>query len=155
MPITGEKGDGVAGYLAEEDLVQDLITGLHGLFDQAGAFAIGREFYFQRGRTDVVVLAASERIIAFEAKLLKWRAALQQAYRNTCYAHRSYIALPVAVAQRASRFTYEFHRRAVGLCSVEASEVRVLIEARYVEPIEPWLTDDARTVIRSGMADAA
>src|SRR5260221_66621 len=69
-----------------------------------GSVQAATEFYYQRGRTDVVARAADGRIIAIEAKLSDWRTAMHQAFRNLCFAHQSYVLLPVLAAFRAHRY---------------------------------------------------
>jgi hypothetical protein len=39
-------------------------------------------------------------IVTIEVKVANWRKALQQAHRNSIFAHRSFVALPLRVAQR-------------------------------------------------------
>jgi hypothetical protein len=82
-----------------------------------------------------------------EAKLTKWREALQQAYRNTCFAHQSLVVLPQKIAERASAFRREFENRKVGLCGVGPEGVIVLIEPCGIEPLMPCLTSKAITVL--------
>ena len=102
----------------------------------------GTEFYYSRGRADVVGVAVDGEVIAFEAKLSRWRDALHQAYRNTCFAHRSYVLLPEDAAQRAAA-SGEFDRRGIGICYVSSDGVEVLQEAKRREPLQPWLTEAA------------
>ena len=42
-------------------------------------------------------------LMAFEAKLKDWRYGLDQAYRNTCFAHKSYVVVPEATALPTNR----------------------------------------------------
>jgi hypothetical protein len=91
-----------------------------------GKVMAGVEFFYQRGRTDVVAVDDDGRVIAFEAKLLKWREALQQAYRNTCFAHRSYVVLPRHTAMLAHRYSAEFALRGIGICYIWQEGVIVL-----------------------------
>jgi tRNA A-37 threonylcarbamoyl transferase component Bud32 len=105
---------------------------------------LGTEFDYTRGRTDVIALDDNGGLIAFEAKLEKWRGALNQAYRNSSFAHRSYIVLPESTAQRAAKYPSEFNRRSVGLCSVlNDGLVKVLIPASHMVPLQPYLTKKA------------
>jgi hypothetical protein len=82
-------------------------------------------------------------VIAFEAKLIKWREALQQAYRNTCFAHRSYVVLPKDTAMLAHRYSAEFSLRGIGICYIWQEGVIVLQEAGETEPLQPWLSRQA------------
>ena len=106
-----------------------------------------QEFDYSRGRTDVLGLSGSGELFAFEAKLEKWRVALSQAYRNTCFANRSFVLLPRPVAERASSSPGEFRRRGVGICFLDRTKVVVLLDARRTEPIQPWLFDKAAKTI--------
>jgi hypothetical protein len=90
-----------------------------------------------------VAVSNAETLIAFEAKLKDWKCALHQAYRNTCFAHRSFVLLPRAVALTARGFLGEFERRGVGLCYIDGADLVVLHESPHTMPIEPWLASEA------------
>jgi hypothetical protein len=102
-----------------------------------------REFDYARGRTDVVAVANTDTLIAFEAKLNNWKSALQQAYRNTCFAHRSFVLLPKAIAFTALGFIGEFEKRGVGLCYIDGPNLVVLQDSPHTAPLEPWLASEA------------
>src|SRR5438105_12591295 len=139
-------------YELESELVEDLVRFLGGRRGSAEwrADGIAREFFYSRGRTDVIAVS-DRKLLAFEAKLTRWRDAFHQAYRNRCFAHRSYVVVPSMVASRLSRHENEFTRRKVGLCAVSSSrEVKVLIEARACEPLQDWLAHDALAVVDRG-----
>ena len=104
---------------------------------------VGTEFDYRRGRADVVAVSPEGAVVAFEAKIDRWKAALRQAYRNTCFAHRTYVVLPAEHARIAHHHRAEFERLGVGLCSVEAESVVVLIESDAFSPLQPWLTEQA------------
>jgi hypothetical protein len=126
-------------YRTESELVADLMQHLG-----KDGFAIGSEFNYSRGKTDVVVLdGGTGEVSAIEAKLTRWRVALHQAYRNTCFAHRSYVALPVTTAALAARYSAEFLDRSVGILAVSKDGVEVLLEAAFAVPVQGWLTDVA------------
>jgi hypothetical protein len=72
---------------------------------------------------------------------------MHQAYRNTCFAHESYVVLPEPIARRASAHEYEFKRRAVGICYVSEGQVHVCLPARSREPIQPSLSRVARSAV--------
>jgi len=114
---------------------------------------VATEFYYQRGRTDVV-FTADNAIIAVEAKLRDWREAMHQAFRNRCFAHRSYVLLPKPIAVRAYAFAGEFGRRNVGICYLEGDQIVVLHAATATEPVEPWLSRRALLHIESRGAAA-
>lgn len=101
------------------------------------------EFNYTRGRTDVIAVNQEKQIIAFEMKLKKWRDALHQAYRNTCFAHFSYIVVPEKVAKYAIKYANDFYRRSVGICYISDSTIHIPIAAEYCTPIQEWLTHRA------------
>lgn len=104
---------------------------------------IAMEFNYLRGKTDVVAVTPECEVVAFEAKLSRWKEALHQAYRNTCFAHRSYVLLPEAASTSPKRFLRQFERRRVGLCILGAKGLTVVIEAPLSNPLQPKLADEA------------
>jgi hypothetical protein len=108
-----------------------------------GEVKFTREFDYINGRTDVIAIDKSTTLLAFEVKLTRWRDALNQAYRNTSFAHLSYVVLPELIAFRAKGFQHEFGRRSVGLCSYRDDTVVELLPARHQVPIQPWLSERA------------
>ena len=122
----------------EEKMVLTFIDHLHVSSTPWGTVKVATEFFYQRGRTDLVVVSGGN-LIAFEAKLNKWRIALQQAYRNKCFADVSYVILPEREARIASRYQGEFERRGVGLCFVNSSGINIVYEADIALPLQPWL----------------
>jgi len=111
-----------------------------------------REFQYPEGRSDLVGTSPGNEVVAFEAKLHKWRDALHQAYRNSFYAHYSYVILPANRTKVALQNRSEFERRGVGLCSVSHDGLGVEIDAPRKEPIRTWLTRDAVMATRQGLA---
>jgi hypothetical protein len=101
-------------YSTECELVDHCVARLGEVGSPWGSLDLVREFFYHRGRVDVAGVAADGHVVAFEAKLTRWRDALQQAYRNTCFAHSSYVWLPWDIAQVAFRYTDQFERRRVG-----------------------------------------
>ena len=73
----------VRGYDSESDLVQDFVRFLGGRrgASEWRADAVAQEFFYSRGRTNVIASSGGQ-LLAFEAKLTRWRDALHQAYRN-------------------------------------------------------------------------
>ncbi len=117
---------------------------LQGASTPWGTVRVGEEFFYQRGRTDVIAVTKEGCVLDFEAKLTRWRDALHQAYRNTCFAHRSYVVLPESTAKLAAQYLSEFQKRSVGLCYItESCEVVVALEASSVTPLLPWLSEQA------------
>lgn len=101
------------------------------------------EFDYRAGRVDIIADAGTGILIAFEAKLSRWRTALVQAYRNTAFAHYSYVLMPENTTNSPLKNSYEFERRGIGLCSVGPSGIRIEIEAVKKDPLQPWLTSAA------------
>lgn len=131
-------------YESERELVDEFTRALVEAADLwGGEIDFAEEFYYLRGRTDVVAVTTGGEVIAFEAKLQNWREAMHQAYRNTCFAHFSYLILPCRVARRALRSDAELNRRGVGVCTVENGTITIAHPARKVQPIQPWLSHRA------------
>ena len=134
-------------YDREQTLVDDFMVSLGQSHSSPwGPLDTATEFFYARGRTDVVARTTEGEIIAFEAKLTKWRDAVHQAYRNTCFAHRSYILLPEQTAATAARYVGEFAKRSVGLCYMSDGQVVVALEAPRVSPLQSWLSDQATAI---------
>ena len=146
---TQQYSNGQTPQLTEEFLVETFCTALETQSNPWGPVSLVREFGYLRGRTDVVAVNDDDCVIAFEAKLDRWRTALNQAYRNTCFAHQSYVLLPKQVAVRASRYPFEFERRGVGICHLDDGQVVVLRPARTVMPLQPWLAEQALEAARN------
>jgi hypothetical protein len=135
-------------YHLEQTLVETFTYRLSNLdISPWGPVQHATEFFYRRGRTDVIALTEAGEIIAFEAKLKKWRTALHQAYRNTCFAHFSYIVVPEDVARRAIRYAAEFTRRSVGLCYPSLDGIVVLLEPPRLSPLQNLLSQQAAAVI--------
>jgi hypothetical protein len=131
-------------YKTERHLIQQFVRRLRDVRCPWGTVKVSREFDYDRGRADLVAVAEEgSHLIAFEAKLEKWRHALQQAYRNTCFAHSSYVILPRCTALRAQRYAGEFARRNVGLCYIDGDTINIVLLPKKNVPIEPWLLDAA------------
>ena len=111
---------------------------------------IANEFDYRSGRTDIIGISNSGELIAFEAKLKRWKDALNQAHKNFSFAHFSYVVLPNNAVNNALRQHYEFERRGVGLCSLDESSILIPIPGKRREPILPWLTESAVSFIHGG-----
>lgn len=140
-------------YSSEQVLQDELVTSLLlGRNNHWRPLTVATEFFYMRGRTDVIATSKSNHVIAFEVKLRKWKEALHQAYRNTCFAHFSYVVVPEEIAARIAEYEPEFSRMSVGLCYI-TSQMRLVVsvEAQRCDPIQPWLTEKAlNTIRRSG-----
>lgn len=134
-------------YKLESHLVKDLESHLTRSENPFSQLNIAFEFDYKNGRTDVIGLTDDGHLIAFEAKLSRWRDAVHQAYRSTSFAHYSYVVLPKNAAENAMRQRHEFERRGIGLCSidpsVDSSVINIEIFATKKEPLLRWLTNNA------------
>lgn len=140
-------------FQSEQCLVDELVSILETDQTPWGRVDIGREFDYSRGRTDVLAISGSETVIAIEAKLQDWKCALQQAYRNTCFANRSFVLLPKEAALAAAVFGIEFERRNVGLCYIDGTNLIILCDSPSKFPIEPWLASQAISQVRQSNTD--
>lgn len=132
-----------AEFDSERQMVERLLSLLASGASPWSLSHVSTEFEYANGRTDVIALLDTTVVLALEAKLTRWRDALDQAYRNTCFAHRSLVVLPPRTAERARAYRAEFERRGIGLCTVSADSVVVLIEPGDVAPLLPHLTTRA------------
>ena len=124
----------------EKTMVCSFVEYLEQMSSLWGKVNVGTEFFYQRGKTDLVAVSDDGNVIAFEAKLNKWKIALQQAYRNRCFADLSYVILPEKQAFIASHYEYEFVKRGVGLCYISnCNKVDIIYNAELSEPLQPWL----------------
>lgn len=140
------------GYDRESSLVEMFVS--HMEADSPwGAVKLTSEFFYARGRTDVVAMGGDGELIAFEAKLHRWREALHQAYRNRCFAHRTYVVLPEGAAGVAIQYEAEFRRRGVGIVVVSNEGMRKVLESERSAPWQEWLSEVAASKIL-GESDA-
>jgi len=127
-------------YPLEEHMVNQfcsiLVSGATGW----GKLEITREFDYSGGRTDIIAVNDNDHVIAFEVKRFDWHKALLQAYKNTSFAHCSYVVLPEVIARRAQLRIGEFKRRSVGICYLQGSNIHVIHLAICQKPIQPWLS---------------
>ena len=72
-------------------------------------------------------------IVTIEVKVKNWAEAVRQASRNSIFAHRSFVALPEAVANRVAHEPL-LQDLGVGLLSVSQDDVSVLRKARWHKP---------------------
>jgi len=135
-------------YTLEAALVDDFLATL-AFPDRTpwGVLQSTTEFDYRRGRADIIAVTNHGDIVSFEAKLSRWREAMHQAYRNTCFADYSYVILPEKVAIRAANYAEEFARRSVGICYLSGGRIVIEIEAKRNEPLQPWLSDRAISLI--------
>lgn len=140
-----------SGFRLEKNLVAHFARCLRRGDSPWGHVRIAFEFDYIGGYTDVLALCPAGLLVAFEAKLARWRDALHQAYRTRCFANRSYVVLPDAIARVAVQHQGEFSRRRVGLCSVSPERgIEVLLDAEVAAPLQPWVTARALTELGRG-----
>lgn len=80
--------------------------------------------------------SVSRYIIAVEAKLRDWRAAVRQAVRYRWFANESYVALPSVLASQPAVQAFS-ESNGVGLIAVEWSSVRLVRSALVTDPQSP------------------
>lgn len=136
----------------ESSLVRQIVACVRAGRTPWGQLRYVKEFEYGPGRTDVLGLAEEDGLIAFEAKLTKWRDAVIQAYRNRAYVDLSYIVLPRAIAERATVFLPFFIQYGVGLCTIVESELKILIPGEKDQPIQGWLAQRARETLHGRYA---
>ena len=134
-------------YRRESELVHDLADALAEPRSELRSSASLTEFPHPTGRTDLIAKSSCGDLIAFETKLLNWKRAVQQAYRNSSFAHYSYVVVPPNVAERAVISDREFLRRKVGLCTIREGRITIAIPAPRQEPLLPWVTELANCTI--------
>jgi len=134
-----------SGYRREQDLRDEFAASLKHEDRCFGSLVTALEFAHASGRTDLIAESSNGELIAFETKLVDWRRAVQQAYRNSSFAHYSYVVLPLGAAKKAP--PVEFTKRKIGLCYIRAGQITVEIEAPKQDPLQPWITDSALAVL--------
>ena len=134
-------------YSLEIQLVEDFKNKLLPIEYPFRIIELADEFNYLNGRVDVIAKSEEGLLIAFEAKLKKWKIALNQAYRNSSFAHLSYVVLPTDSAMKALKNYNEFLKRGVGLCSVSSEGINIEINAKKNKPLQPWLTNSALNFI--------
>ena len=131
-------------FASEKIMVDTFIEYLETKDNIWGSVSFNTEFNYQRGKTDLVAISKSGKVLAFEAKLKKWKIALQQAYRNKCFADLSFVLLPESYISTAQKNKDEFDRRGVGLCYItKNNNVNIVFNAKPSEPLQPILRDKA------------
>lgn len=133
--------------MTEHELVTYFIECLQESHSPFGPLQIAPEFYFNSGSSDVIGLSDVGNIYVFEAKLDKWRRALDQAYRGTSFCDYAYILIPERKVEYAARRLHEFEYRGVGICTLGDTQIRVVHPARKNNPVLPWLKSKAEKYV--------
>ena len=132
-------------YATERVFVDRFLEALMGNPEPLAATCYIREFNNgTSSKPDIVAVSESGQVIAIEAKLSRWRDAMQQAYRNAFFADRSYVLLPPAAAARAAANIEEFRLRGVGICTLEDGKVTIVAEAPLLKPYNLYRREMAR-----------
>ena len=126
-------------YRLEIDLIREFQRHLSSYASPFKIDSIGTEFYYLNGRVDIVAIDYSRKLLAFEGKLMRWRQALNQAYRSTSFADCSYVVLPLTTAEVAIKRQAEFSRRGVGLIGVSSNGIDILLSASPGRKLQPWI----------------
>lgn len=79
----------------------------------------------------------SFKIIALEAKLSRWRQAINQANKYQKYADQTFVVLPENPAQIALKNKEEFLKSGIGLLTVNSKGVKPMIKA-YLNKTHDW-----------------
>lgn len=141
-------------HKTENILQSHFLKILEGNSNPWGCMTTSEEFNYRGGRTDIIALDNSSTLYAFEIKLEKWKIALNQAYRNTNFANKSYVILPKEVAKRALKYEYQFKRRSVGLCYIEDDRIVELLDSKLITPLIPWLNEKAKYSLTKSNEDS-
>lgn len=132
-----------SNYVLEAQVIDEFENIINEPKNPFGINRLAFEFNYISGKTDIIGENKRGDLIAFEAKLKKWRVALNQAYRNSSFAHYSYVLLPEESCNKALKEEHEFMRRGIGLCSLNGSGITIEIQASRKNPIQPWVTESA------------
>lgn len=127
-------------YKTEKRLVRDLSAHVKAGRGAIRLSKVAYEFGYTTGRTDLVGIGSSKALHAIEAKLAKWKDALDQARKNRCFAHYCYVALPQAAARTALSQKDAFRRFGVGLLVVNDTGAQLAIKPKRNAPLLPWVT---------------
>jgi hypothetical protein len=138
-----------ARFRHERELVRMLVRFLRsGNSPLGGSLLIQEEVGYDRGRPDILIVTSTGDVVTVEAKLLRWPEALNQAFRHTTFAHRSFVAVPCAVATRAARHAGDFRHSGVGLLAVDTSECRTVLPGRKTRhPLLGGMTKRMRLMV--------
>lgn len=141
-------------YCLEIDLIREFQRHLSSYASPFKIDLVETEFYYLNGRVDIVAIDYSQKLLAFEGKLLRWRQALNQAYRSTSFADCSYVFLPLTTAERAIKRKEEFSKRGVGLIGVSYHGIEILLSASPGKKLQPWIGRKALAFLaRKGNGD--
>lgn len=131
-------------YNSEIDLVEKAIALIEKPRNPLKIKGFAQEFNYLSGKTDIIAVTRDKSIISIEAKLSKWKIAIQQAHKNISFSHYSFVLLPLKNANQIfEQNSEEFKKRGIGLITIEFNRLKILIESNFHAPARPWLTDSA------------
>lgn len=125
------------GSVSISELVAE--TGLNGSTEKTASslLKLGLLSGARDGSLSPVKSWGKDRLVAVEAKLVRWREALDQAVAYRSYADEAYVALPEAFARPAKRDAQKFRDAGVGLLIVSAMGIRTAI-APTTSEVHDW-----------------
>lgn len=130
-------------FQLESDLLETFGTHLKQRDSPFRNLLLATEFDFTTGRSDLLGFDQASKVVAFEAKLDRWRTAVHQAYRNASFADLSFVVLPERAAATAMASQYEFGRRNIGLISVSELGMEILLSPEERPVLRPQLRERA------------
>ncbi len=137
-------------YEYESQLVNDFRESLGQQESPLQIRNYAQEFNYGSGKTDIVAVSNDGDVVAFEAKLEKWKVAFHQAYKNSTFAHYSYVVLSPESIENALMWSHQFEKFGIGLCTVINSSINIFIHGKRREPLLNWLTESALSFVEEG-----
>ncbi len=134
-------------FSLEADLVDQFINHIENRNIYWNLSNILKEFNYSNGKTDIIA-TDEDTVFAFEAKLDKWRKAINQAYRNTIFADYSYVILPKSRQTISMKNKSEFEKYGVGLILVDEQTAEISITAKKNFPGNNWIVNKAKTMMQ-------
>jgi len=101
------------------------------------------------GIADYVFIESNQHITAFEFKISDWRKGLAQAARYKCYAHRSFLVVPQAIAHRIKPFFKKLKEINVGLCifNSQTNIIDTIYSPKVKEPFSKNAHNNALSIL--------
>jgi len=95
---------------------------------------------------------ASLRVISIEAKLRRWKEAIQQAKSYLQFSNTSYVALPWSVIEKNERIKLACAAEGVGLIAVTSNSTHILLRPKNFKPLTAeriWLIKKTAAIAQS------
>ena len=101
------------------------------------------------GIADYIWINSSRQIDAFEFKMSNWKSGLIQAVRYKNYASRSFLVLPMKIAQRISKEEKALRQFNVGLYGfdVKNKEIELLLSPKLEKPLNSVAYNKALNIL--------